>query len=204
MERNDKGQFIKGHTGWNKGIGWRNEKRTCKCGKVFNPNKKFQKSCSQHCAMRLRWATGKGNKLFVKGHKSFKGTEKTRFKKGHTPWNVGTKGLVRGYWTGKHRIEMTGERSHLWRGGITPINEKIRKSVEYKIWRRKVFERDNWTCVLCGKKFIKGITGRVKLHADHIKAFSKYKKLRFDLNNGRTLCKICHLKTDNYGTKAIK
>ena len=58
-----------------------------------------------------------------------------------------------------------------------------------------VFKRDNFKCVLCGDK--KG--GNIE--ADHIKDFALYPELRLDINNGRTLCKSCHKKTDNYGFK---
>src|SRR3990167_5702824 len=34
-----------------------------------------------------------------------------------------------------------GEKSHLWKGGITSINAKVRTSFEYKLWRKSVFER---------------------------------------------------------------
>ena len=39
------------------------------------------------------------------------------------------------------------------------------------------------------------------LEADHIKDFALYPKERLNINNGRTLCKSCHKKTDNYGFK---
>jgi hypothetical protein len=78
-----------------------------------------------------------------------------------------------------------------WKGGITPENKKIRASEEYKKWRISVFERDSYCCVFCGQK------GGI-LHADHIKQFAFYKDLRLDINNGRTLCKECHSKTDSY------
>src|SRR3990167_5390480 len=94
---------------------------------------------------------------------------------------------------------LRGEKSPWWNGGITPINNQIRKSWEYKFWRQQVFERDNYACVLCGK------TGG-RIEADHIKAFSQIKyeykitsleqallcEELWDINNGRTLCKSCH------------
>ena len=43
-----------------------------------------------------------------------------------------------------------------------------------------------------------------KLNADHIKPFSLFPELRFDLNNGRTLCVECHKKTDTYCEKIYK
>lgn len=92
-----------------------------------------------------------------------------------------------------------GDKSYLWKGGITPINHKIRTSFEYKIWRQAVFERDNHTCIWCGARFIKGVTGRVVLHADHIKPFAQYPELRFAIDNGRTLCFPCHKTTDTFG-----
>lgn len=96
----------------------------------------------------------------------------------------------------------SGAESHLWRGGVTEGNLKIRSSHEYREWRRKVFHRDQFTCVLCKAKCGKGKT--VVLNADHIKSFANHPELRFDVNNGRTLCAPCHKKTENYGYKARK
>mgnify|MGYP001570958768 FL=1 len=96
------------------------------------------------------------------------------------------------------------EKNINWKGGVMSINEKIRKSFEYKLWRNAVFERDNYTCIWCGSKFIKGVTGRVKIHADHIKPFSLFPELRFAIDNGRTLCLECHEKTPTYMNGHIK
>lgn len=92
-------------------------------------------------------------------------------------------------------IRISGVNNHRWRGGITSVNEKIRKSQEYKIWRTTVFERDNYMCVFGGKEH------GTKLEADHIKPFSLFPESRFDLDNGRTLCKDCHIQTDTYAGK---
>jgi hypothetical protein len=89
-----------------------------------------------------------------------------------------------------------GEKSHFWKGGITPIHRKIRLTMEYKLWRESVFKRDNYTCIWCGQR-----GGR--LNADHIKSFKDYPELRFAIDNGRTLCVECHKKTDNYGFKLL-
>lgn len=97
--------------------------------------------------------------------------------------------------------------AHYWRGkkgilapqyidGRTPENKLARKTLEYKLWRKEIFERDNYTCQVCRNR-------GCELNADHIKSFSEYPELRLDVNNGRTLCVPCHRKTPNYGRKKL-
>lgn len=80
-----------------------------------------------------------------------------------------------------NKIEITTNKKFSWE----KKNKDYRKSVLYKEWRKFVFERDNYTCKLCNK------IGE-ELEAHHIKYFKDYKDLRYDLNNGITLCKKCH------------
>lgn len=77
-----------------------------------------------------------------------------------------------------------------------------RLTTEYRHWRKTVFIRDNYTCQICNIRSGKGI--EVKLNADHILPQSLFPELRYDTNNGRTLCHSCHVKTDTYGTKVKK
>lgn len=101
----------------------------------------------------------------------------------------------------KHSIErrkrmadmQRGKKCHFWRGGLTKKHYKIRNSLEYHLWRESVLERDNYKCIWCGSM--------ENLHADHIKPFFLYPELRFAIDNGRTLCKECHKKTDTYFTR---
>jgi formate-dependent nitrite reductase cytochrome c552 subunit len=88
----------------------------------------------------------------------------------------------------------SGPKNNNWKGGITPEHEKIRKSVQYKIWQFAIFTRDNFTCVQCHKR-------GGNLYADHIKQFAFHPELRFAIDNGRTLCDKCHKKTKTYGSK---
>jgi hypothetical protein len=125
---------------------------------------------------------------------------KTEFRKGQHPWNWGThesgmKGKHHTEEEKKHMsIKMSGKNGSNWKGGVAPLNKVMRRSLEYRIWRTAVFERDNYTCIWCGNR-------GGELHPDHIKPFSLYPELRFAIDNGRTLCLDCHKTTDTYGGK---
>ena len=92
---------------------------------------------------------------------------------------------------------------HFWKGGITGWQRKIRESLGYRLWRKSVFERDNYTCIICGYKSHKRINGKSDIHADHKKPFALYPKLRLTVGNGQTLCIDCHRKTETFGNKLI-
>lgn len=118
-----------------------------------------------------------------------------------------------GYWTGKKRPSpspetkqkmsithkrigtmppvRSGSANNLWKGGISRGYKTGYYSTEYKHWRKTIFERDGYTCQVCRKV-------GVYLTAHHIKSFAKYPTLRFNIDNGVTLCETCHTLTDNY------
>lgn len=82
-----------------------------------------------------------------------------------------------------------GEKRWNWNGGISRDKHGTPENMQ---WRSDVFQRDNWTCQTCG---LRGCY----LEAHHIKSWAKYPELRYELNNGVTLCKDCHKLTDSYG-----
>lgn len=95
------------------------------------------------------------------------------------------------------KASITGVKHWNWQGGKTSETVRQRNSADYRSWRKQVYERDNYTCCFCG-------TRGGHLNADHIKSWAYYPELRFDIDNGRTLCLECHYKTDTFGSKNIK
>jgi 5-methylcytosine-specific restriction endonuclease McrA len=144
-------------------------------------------------------------------------------KKGNIPWNKGMTGITKawnkgiaynavkgennGNWKGgkPHCIECDkelknrkarrcldcyrkfnkGENHYSWKGGF---GQPFRRTGKYKQWRISVYKRDFYTCQECGYK------GR-ELEAHHIKPSRTNSKLKYNINNGITLCKKCHLGT---------
>ena len=156
-----------------------------------------------------------GKAAWNKGKKGIHLSPKSEFKKGDKgPW-IGKKRspetvekMRKANLGKKHTFESRrkmsqsqkrGKDHHNWKGGITKINHAIRTSLEYKLWRTAVFQRDNYTCIWCGDRNGNGKT--VILHADHIKPFAYFPELRVALDNGRTLCIECHKTTDSFFKK---
>ena len=96
------------------------------------------------------------------------------FNKGHKPWNKG-----------KHNSKISKENHYNWQGGLTPINKKIRNSIEYKLWQKACLLRDDFTCQKTGQR-----GGRLVVH--HINNFADFPELRFAIDNGITLAKESH------------
>lgn len=150
----------------------------------FNkPNRKF---CSISCQVKWRgknipfkWTDERRRKAAEKMSKTFKGIKRP------LEFRV------------KLRNVNLGNKSHFWKGGLTDKNRLLRTGLETRLWREAIFKRDNWTCVDCK---VRG----GKLEADHIKPWSLFPELRFAIDNGRTLCKPCHRKTDTFGYKLIR
>lgn len=84
----------------------------------------------------------------------------------------------------------TGDKNVRWKGGVSSERDTAKASQAYADWRIAVFRRDHFKCVMCLKTASHG-----KLHAHHLKRFSDYPELRYDVDNGATLCAPCHKQT---------
>lgn len=178
----------------------RTVERTCKtCSKPFSAQIAWvERGKGQYCSHKCVPAWNKG----LAGKQPWHNVE--GLKKGHG-WNKGKpntwynpKGLEvgRGLFKGKHHPKLSGENHWNWQGGITSERDRRTKLLEYKLWRVAVYERDGYKCVKCGE------TKSGSFQADHIKPWALYPELRFEVANGQTLCKVCHLEKTIKDTKA--
>ena len=192
------------------------EKICPNCKKVFYRDRDRTAFCSSRCAnifnktsfKKGHTATSKGEKSvpWVKRwclncNKSFESPEWRKYKFCSVKCSA--------IFNGK---KIRGNKNKFWKGGITTIRYQILNLRQYRRWRKAVFERDDYTCQLCGQH------GGF-LNADHHKvtfselvniAIEKFgieevlKELPnfdefWDLSNGRTLCVKCHRKTPSFG-----
>lgn len=121
-------------------------------------------------------------------------TGHTHFKKGFTPWNKGTKGLMKAWNRG---IPMSDDmrdklsRAHIGKRPWNKVGDGITaKSKAERVRFREtlqalVFQRDDYTCQICDHN-----GGNIQV--DHIKSWTDHPELRFELTNCRTLCMACH------------
>ena len=130
--------------------------------------------------------TNKIVKRLAKNRVGFKFLKETKRKmsnsaKGRTAWNKG-----------KRYIQISGENHWLWKGGIS----KTKKRPDYydwTVWRKAVFERDDYTCQNKNCKFCNNKKG-IEVHPHHIKPAALFLSLIYDINNAITYCKDYHLK----------
>jgi hypothetical protein len=184
------GRFKKGSIPWNKGkyLTQHIEVKCLYCGRkrLVTPSViKFGRG--KFCSPKCQYSYSRPCKEETKKKISLAN-------KGKTSWIVGI-----GHSTEtkkKISLKNSGENNPAWKGGVSIFNKEIRRSSQYKKWRKAVLKRDNYTCQICGRK-------NCKLEADHIKSFVDYPELRLDINNGRALCKECHRQTPTWGYKKM-
>lgn len=82
----------------------------------------------------------------------------------------------------------TGKNHHRYNHKLTNEerlrNRDLRENV---VFRKSVFERDNYTCTICGQR-----NGNHVAH--HLNGWNKFPEERFLTDNGVTLCEVCHKK----------
>ncbi len=190
--------------------GWRSELPLCPiCGVRLST--RAAKTCKKcyHKSM-----TGDGNHFYGKHHSEEWKIEISKSRKAYVPSEETKRKLSEhNIRTGKKPPLHHGENHWNWKGGIRPLEKRIREIKEYSKWREGIFERDDYTCKKC---LVRG----VRLRAHHKKQFhvilneflNKYNNFDvvedadvlvelarsydpfWDITNGETSCNDCHLK----------
>lgn len=84
-----------------------------------------------------------------------------------------------------------GENHPKWNPNITDEEREKRRSVnsaEYTKWRKSVFERDGYRCIICNARS----SYKHDIIAHHLNSWDKHINERYDLQNGITLCDYHH------------
>jgi len=154
-------------------------KRCCTCkeekelnefGKHKGHEDGFRPECKECRNAKLR--TGKPNLgRFKKGH-----IPSCPFKRGHVPLRRFPKGHIP--WN-------KGKRTQGCRYNLLALD-----------WAKQIKERDCYTCIECGAHQKDGTTKRIIAH--HIIPWKENPDLRFDMDNGITLCQPCHAKLEGF------
>jgi hypothetical protein len=131
---------------------------------------------------KLLWrkASEETKRRMSEARKWCKASEETKKKlslahKWQIPW---------GKW--KKNPKLSWDKCHFRKWWITIWNRKIRTSLENKLRRRSVFERDRFTCQKCHWNWW-------GINAHHINNFADFPELRFAIDNWITLCSDCHI-----------
>lgn len=132
---------------------------------------------------KSNYKTSKENKISISNKlKGIKRTNETRLK-----ISLSKKGIPL---SEEHRKKISnslkGSKSPNWKGGTTDKYKIIRRSGEYKYWRKQCLLRDNFTCQKTG---VSG--GKLRVH--HLNNFAEFPELRCNIDNGITLSEDSHI-----------
>lgn len=123
---------------------------------------------------------GMNNHFFGKKHNEVTIEKNRKFHIGKPSWNSGLK-------CPQMSERQMGEKNHMWifdRDKLAPIH--CHTDYQYKQWRRIVYKRDNYKCRIADNN----CEGRIEAH--HILRWADHVELRFNINNGITLCHAHH------------
>ncbi len=101
------------------------------------------------------------------------------------------------YWAGKKRppfseetknkisLAHKGEKNYRWIKDRSKLVRRNRSDPDFIQWRKNVFIRDEYKCKICGES-------NKYVQAHHILSWREYPELRYEINNGITLCLAHH------------
>lgn len=176
------------------------------CGNEFTAIES-RRNKARFCSYKCYWENLRGSKASEDTRKKMSQSQKGRIRTAKELANLNKGAMYRftkGHKLGVGRVvseetkeklrnlpHLRGKENPNWKGGKSTENHLRRTRKAYVRWRKGVFERDGYTCQLCGE-----YAGYIEAH--HIKPVRKYPELIYEINNGMTLCLKCHGKVDKY------
>lgn len=177
-------------------------KKCLQCNETFKRKKRFSfkwwktaKYCSVNCSAQSKVGKPGGMRGKISPNKGKKMSEEQKKKLslahlGKSAWNKGIKGVYNRSEQGKisFREKMSGPNNPKWvieRGRLIK-GDRILNDPLQQWWSRSIKNRDNWKCRISNEN----CSG--KLEAHHILPWSEFPELRYQLNNGITLCHAHH------------
>ena len=140
----------------------------------------------------LKLRAKKFTKGYIPWNKGKQASEETKYKisksgKGRIPWNKGKK-LFYSVWNkGIKNDKISGEKH--WNYKIDRnqlVKKQLRNDSLYYRWRKEVKDRDHWKCRISNGD----CSGDLIVH--HILGWKDFPELRYQINNGITLCHAHH------------
>ena len=153
----------------------------------------YERRCNECHNLKFRPRTGRPNP--------------GSFQPGHVAWNKGTKGVMKpnktsfkpgrvnakgvGFQRGAPSVGRLFVKNNIpWTKGKN-FDGNCRECANNKQWKKTILERDLHKCKQCASTY------RLQVH--HVKNWEEFPELRFDINNGITLCISCHMKLHKNG-----
>lgn len=183
----------------------------CKCGcgepiiiKKYHKYRGIPKYRQGHNAQKywnipIRICKGCNKELVYKSHGSYRRAEENK-SMCFDCTVIGVKRPPRPkQWRKNLSKSQLGEKGSNWQGGKNRLNNSIRSLAKYAEWRNSIYERDDYTCQICGKR-------GEQLNAHHKRSLSvlinehniltteealECKSL-WNIDNGLTICIECH------------
>lgn len=166
------------------------------CGAIFYVPKclLYIRCCSNKCAnsFKVGRKLTKEHKAKLRGRKSWNSGNDSSVTKSCLVCSSSFKSRLKAMrkycshtCSGKAR---SGQKAYQWKQDRVEIevNKRRHWSTDYRKWRTAVFTRDGYKCKISDADCC------AYIEAHHILSWKEYPNLRFNINNGITLCRVHH------------
>lgn len=151
-----------------------------------------RRCCSHKCSKASLWSKAQYVEKMSLAHKGNIPTnilcliENSKLTHGNREKNLGKEAWNKG----KKMPQITGENNYNWKRDRTAlvVNDKKHLDGRYREWMRAIKNRDGWKCRISNGD----CSGRLESH--HILGWKSNPELRYEFNNGITLCAFHHPK----------